>query len=316
LVRVADEPTAVSGGKSTRKNASPCDCVHSKNSPRYLTRLIQLLNVCRLSPLLPPPSNLLGHKEKTVTQPAISSAGPYLAIHPAAVYLVMCCCGNLAFMHASPSAIAEDAARTAAIEGTITDRADPAKRWRYARYYVRNANTGELAEAIVALRGRNLRSEPVAAVEPHLIDQKNYQFVPETVALRVGESVKFTNSDQITHNVRTANEVASFNVNLPFGGEYIHRFDRAGGVTRPVEIGCVYHGGMRMWIYVFDHPHFQLTAADGKFRLEGIPPGLYDLDIVHPAGGMRSRQRVDLKAGVTARVDIRLAADDKLDASN
>ena len=42
------------------------------------------------------------------------------------------------------------------IEGVVTYRADPQRPWRYARYYVKQAKTGELAEAVVAIRGKGL----------------------------------------------------------------------------------------------------------------------------------------------------------------
>jgi hypothetical protein len=37
------------------------------------------------------------------------------------------------------------------IEGTVTNQPDARRPWRYSRYYVKQAKTGELAEAVVAL---------------------------------------------------------------------------------------------------------------------------------------------------------------------
>jgi plastocyanin len=204
----------------------------------------------------------------------------------------------------------EDSSRLGAIEGTVTYQADPARPWRYARYYVKQAKTGELAEAIVALRAKpadDVNREPQTIV----IDQQNFQFQPETVAIRRGDSVKFTNGDQTTHNVQATTDIASFNVNMPGGGEHTVRFDRAGGIRQPVQIGCVFHSAMRSWIFVFDHPSYQLTPSSGKFRLADVPPGQYDLEMVHPAGELRWRKRVEVKAGETLRIDIRVSADDK-----
>src|SRR5439155_15922072 len=135
----------------------------------------------------------------------------------------------------------------------------------YARYYVKQPKTGELAEAVVALRAKPVVD---AAWQPQtiVIDQQNFQFTPDTVVIRRGDSVKFTNADQATHNVQSSSDVASFNVNMPGGGEHVVRFDRAGGVRQPVQIGCVFHSAMRAWIFVFDHRLFQMTSASGKFR--------------------------------------------------
>jgi plastocyanin len=198
------------------------------------------------------------------------------------------------------------------IEGTVTYRADPQRPWRYGRYYIKQTKTGELAEAVVAIRGGRLIG---AGAQPQAktvtIDQKNFQFLPETVAIRAGDSVKFTNSDQATHNVQATGDIASFNVTMPAGGSHTARLDHAGGIRQPLKIGCVFHSAMQAWVFVFDHPHFQLTTETGRFRLEGVPPGEYDLEMIHPAGALRWRKRVAVEAGAKLHVDISVSPDDK-----
>lgn len=194
----------------------------------------------------------------------------------------------------------------------MTYRADPKRPWRYGRYYIKQAKTGELAEAVVALRGdKHADGGDKPKAKTVTIDQKNFQFLPETVAIRAGDSVKFTNSDQATHNVQVSGYIASLNVTMPAGGSHTARFDRAGGIRQPLKVGCVFHSAMQAWIFVFDHPHFQLTPQDGRFRLEGVPPGEYELEIVHPAGDLRWRKRVTVAAGQTLHVDISVSPDDK-----
>ena len=56
---------------------------------------------------------------------------------------------------------------------------------------------------------------------------------------------------------------------------------------------------MRAWIYVFDHPWFQLTRKDGRFRLENVPAGEYTLGVVHPAGKLRQSRQIKVKANET-----------------
>jgi hypothetical protein len=123
--------------------------------------------------------------------------------------------------------------------------------------------------------------------------------------------VTFTNSDDALHNVRASGKFENFNINVPSGGSQTVKCDKPGGARDPIKIGCVFHSQMQAWVYVFDHPFYALTDAEGRFRLEGVPPGQYDLDMVHPAGGLQWRQRVDVQSGNTLRVDISVSPDDK-----
>jgi plastocyanin len=219
-------------------------------------------------------------------------------------------CLLLSAANCSADCGAADSARTGAVEGTVTYQADPQRPWRYGRYYIKQAKTGELAEAVVALRARpqsDDKHEPRTAT----IGQQNFQFQPETVAIRRGDSVKFTNADQATHNVQSSSELSSFNVTMPGGGEQAVRFDRAGGTRQPVQVGCVFHSAMRAFIFVFDHPWFAITPASGKFKLTDVPPGEYDLEMSHPAGELRWRKRITIQPGETTRIDIRVSPDDK-----
>ena len=86
------------------------------------------------------------------------------------------------------------------------------------------------------------------------MDQKDFRFVPETLAIRAGDSVKFTNSDSSTHNVFTRNDLHPFDITLGGEDEQTETFSRAGGSRRPVVLGCHFHGSMRAWIFIFDHP--------------------------------------------------------------
>ena len=68
---------------------------------------------------------------------------------------------------------------------------------------------------------------------------------------------------------------------------------------------------MRAWIYIFDHPHYHVTEDNGRFRFENIPPGEHELELRHPAGELRWRQRIRVKADATTNIDITLSPDDK-----
>lgn len=228
-----------------------------------------------------------------------------------ALMLCLLCLGAPDFGTRANADTASTATATGTVTGRVTYRSDSSRPWRYARYYVRNAKDGFLAEAVVALRGRELKRLSTSLPEsPVVIDQQNFQFVPETVAIRAGESVKFTNSDTELHNVKTSDGAQPFSMNLPRDGQEVRNFRHAGGTRRPLRLGCAFHGAMRGWIFVFDHPCFQVTGSNGRFRIEGVPPGKYQLEMVHPAGDLAWQQMMEVTAGKTTEIEIEVSPDD------
>ncbi len=222
------------------------------------------------------------------------------------VAIVLSFCGNDFLIGAETlQPIASE--RTGTVRGTVVYVADPAHPWRLGRYYIKNAKSGQLAEAVVAVSNRGLKSTdedraPVTVV----VDQKDFQFTPETTAIQAGDHVRFLNSDNHTHNVKTASPKFSFNVTMPVGSEHTETFEFGGGIGRPYQIDCVFHSAMRAWVYVFDHPWFQVTPANGSFVLENVPAGEYRLEVAHPAGGLRHRETIEVIAGETLEVEVQL----------
>jgi plastocyanin len=201
----------------------------------------------------------------------------------------------------------ENKAETGTIRGTVKYIADPQHPWRLGRYYIRNAKSGELAEAVIAISQRGLKPldekrDPITVV----VDQKDFQFKPETTAIRVGDHVRFLNSDNHAHNVKTSHSDFSFNVTMPVGSEHTETFKVATGTSEPYRIDCVFHNSMQAWIFVFDHPWFYVTTADGSFVMKDVPAGEYRLEVVHPAGDLRERQTIQVVAGKVSNVEIRV----------
>jgi plastocyanin len=206
-----------------------------------------------------------------------------------------------------------DEAATGRVLGAVKYDADPKRPWRYARYYVADQRQAFLAEAVVALRGNGLDQWPVQC-EPktHEMDQVNFQFVPELLAIRRQDSVRFHNGDRETHNVRASGTWESFNVNTPVEGHYTHRFAKAGNIRSPVRVGCAFHGAMRAWIYVFDHPFYSVTDKTGQFNFSHVPAGRYQLEVHHPAGQLRWRKQIEVKANDKLDLQIQLTPDNKV----
>ena len=197
-----------------------------------------------------------------------------------------------------------------AVEGSVFYLADSKRRWRYARYYIKDRKQGRLAEAIVALSSKSLKL-PTTSAKPTMLtmDQEDFRFVPETMAIRAGDRIKFTNSDGVIHNVRTNDGAQPFNINMAAGGGFTRKFQRAGGTRRPIRLGCVFHSAMRGWIFVFDHPYYLVTKPDGRFRIDNVPPGRYQLEMVHPAGSLAWSKTIVVRKSETTSIDIRVSPD-------
>jgi hypothetical protein len=74
-----------------------------------------------------------------------------------------------------------------------------------------------------------------------------------------------------------------------------------------LELTCEVHPWTHGLIAVFDHPFFAVTAADGSFTIDSVPPGRYRLRGWHPRLGVID-DSVVVDVGADARVVLRAAA--------
>jgi hypothetical protein len=51
------------------------------------------------------------------------------------------------------------------------------------------------------------------------------------------------------------------------------RFDRPG----IVRVFCDIHSHMNAFILVFSHPFFAITDVEGRYRIDNVPPGVYNV---------------------------------------
>ncbi|HEV8072014.1 MAG TPA: hypothetical protein VGP76_30140 [Planctomycetaceae bacterium] len=210
------------------------------------------------------------------------------------------------------SRLAAPTTRFGAIEGVISYRNDPQHKWRLARYYLKSPKTGELDEAVVALNGQTLKRF-ASPRKPTVtsIDQKQMRFVPETVAIGVGDRVRFTNSDPQTHNISLGDPRLRFSDTIAPGQEAVETFAKASGIRHPFALSCTFHSQMQGWIYVFDHPFFQVTRSDGRYRLEHVPPGDYRLEVAHSAGELHMSRPIHVEPNATVKIDFVLTPADR-----
>jgi plastocyanin len=107
-----------------------------------------------------------------------------------------------------------------------------------------------------------------------VMDQRNETFVPHLLAITVGTTVDFPNSDHIYHNVFSLSKPKNFDLGRYAAGHSRSvTFDRTG----IVRVFCDIHSHMNAFIIVFSHPFFAVTDTEGRYRIENIPPGNYNV---------------------------------------
>jgi plastocyanin len=155
----------------------------------------------------------------------------------------------------------------------------------------------------VAIVVENAPKGPSPATEPVVIDQRDMQFLPRVVAVQEGRKVRIENNDLCNHAVQGTSivEANQFNVLTPMGQpfETTLKADK-----HPVTLGCPLHTWMRAYIFVHSHPFFAVTDAEGRFRIDGLPPGEYSLLFRHPDAGLKEKRTVRVEADKAAMVEV------------
>ncbi len=132
-----------------------------------------------------------------------------------------------------------------------------------------------------------------------MLDQVQCEYVPHVLAIPVGATVKIKNSDGILHNVHTFSEKNSpFNRAQP---KYLKEISEKFSKPEVVSVRCDVHAWMSGWIVVTESPFYDVTSADGSFKLESVPVGKYTLEVWHETLG-KATQSVEVKLGEVTNV--------------
>ena len=134
------------------------------------------------------------------------------------------------------------------------------------------------------------------------MDQRNETFVPHLLAVTTGTIVDFPNGDPFYHNVFSLSKAARFDL-----GRYPSGKLKSVQFTRPgiVRVFCEIHSHMNAYILVFSHPFFAVTDDVGRFRIENIPPGTYNVIAWNEGTGSEPKP-VTVPDGGTSEADFTL----------
>jgi len=126
------------------------------------------------------------------------------------------------------------------------------------------------AEVIVYVVGF---TEP-AGTEVVTVAQKGRAFVPDLIAITVGEKVAFPNGDAFLHNVFSQSTARKFDLGSFKKGETKLKEFPSLGV---IDVYCNIHPEMAATIVVLPNRRHTRTKPDGTFALEGVPTGSWTL---------------------------------------
>jgi len=137
--------------------------------------------------------------------------------------------------------------------------------------------SAEVTSAIVYfVPGGGVRPAPPSTAE---VMTRNRRFLPRTLAVSPGSTVRFPNDDPITHNVFSVSPGNRFDL-----GRYGKGRGRAQRLDTPgvVRVFCNVHRDMAAFVLVLETPFSAQPEAGGRFVIDGVPAGAGTLHVWHP----------------------------------
>lgn len=155
-------------------------------------------------------------------------------------------------------------------------------------------------------RSPSLRGAPPrqARTPAPALRQRDERFTPHVLPVLAGTTVAFPNDDDVFHNVFSLSSARTFDL-----GRYARGSSRS--VTFPtegvVQVFCHIHADMSGIVLVLDNPFFVVPDADGRFVIDGVPPGSYQLVAWHERiKPMHTAVRVEAGRATAVRLRIPL----------
>jgi hypothetical protein len=165
---------------------------------------------------------------------------------------------------------------------------------------------GKLRDALVRVKNGTMgKHDPPK--QPAVLDQHDCMYVPRVAGIVAGQQLVVRNSDATFHNVwgtRAGKDL--WNKPQPAKAAELALDPKLAQPGDVVELKCGVHSWMRAYVVVQDHPFFAVTDQDGKFTIDGLAPGKYELEAWHPVLGTRSLM-VEIGKGKRGQVTARFS---------
>ena len=136
--------------------------------------------------------------------------------------------------------------------------------------------------------------------DPVILDQKGCIYSPHVVSLMANQPLLVRNSDETLHNIHGSPKLSAvFNF-----GQASKGMEATVKIPLPepeIVVKCDVHSWMNSIIHVTSHPFHCVTGKDGVFKLEGLPPGEYEIEARHerfPKSALVQRVKLEPKGAV------------------
>ena len=156
------------------------------------------------------------------------------------------------------------------------------------------------AEVIVYVVGFK---EPPAGGSPIAIAQRDRKFVPDLIAITVGDHVSFPNGDAFLHNVFSQSSTRKFDLGSFRKGDAKDKDFPDPGV---VDIYCNIHPEMAATILVLPNRRHTRRNPDGTYVIDGVPPGTWTVFAYTRRATRPASAPVTVVAGQDTTVDLAL----------
>ena len=131
----------------------------------------------------------------------------------------------------------------------------------------------------------------------HVIDMQDKEYQPQYSTINAGDQVVFVNKDNIQHNVFSPSGNNAFDL-----GTYGAGLKRAVTLSEPgiVKVYCNIHADMAMFVAVGDPGMSIQTDDQGRYRIDNVPLGAYDMTIWNIRG--ETTRTVEVKSSETVKL--------------
>lgn len=162
---------------------------------------------------------------------------------------------------------------------------------------------GNLAGAVVHLVDIHAgKAIPNTAVT---LENRKCEFVPHVLSATVGQTLEIHNEDPFLHDAHAIlGPRTLFNLAI-LKDRTVRRLLEDPGITH---INCnLRHTWMHAYLFVTENPYHDVSANDGLYTLEEVPPGTYRIAVWHELLEGRERE-VTVAPGREVTVDFALQA--------